>query len=521
MSGSHRRVNAKRQKIELPKDSLQDEDLPTANSLANAPSSVAWSTRQLPSPHIMSLTSLCIRVFVTHFKVLSADGPSRESVKAWLIRIPETLVPRILSGLRETCPTFLSNEFISAYLLRGSTLALGDDLPGVGAKTISAIARLGSRELLREVDLRGLYKIPDKAFASVLANLPNLQALSLRECTKVGPQTVEAAANCPRLESVNFSYTAVTPISLVSIIRNCKELRVLKLAGAPNWTDANISKLWRALGVSANDDFRLPNIRTLKLRQTSVTDATLITFLTICPNIRRLDLSFTGIRHPPPLFANTSLEKLSLTSTQVSSSDVLKIVSGLTGLKKLSLGALGRGGGSATTVVNTTALTFRDDALRGLTNKLATFENLESINLAGNLNLGSITHGALFDFISRVGRKCKTLNLSGLSHLECKDLEGLLPVSDGKEFEPSLLEVLVLNNTPVGDSAAPYISCCSSLRILELGSTKFTRDGLFTILDGCRKLETLNLTSCRGLKIAERRNFFEVYDREHRSNERP
>lgn len=118
----------------------------------------------------------------------------------------------------------------------------------------------------------------------------------------------------------------------------------------------------------------------------------------------------------------------------------------------------------------------------------------------------------------------QTLNLSGLSYLQSHDLEGLL--SDDEQ--PSPLEELILNNTGVGDDAAPYISCCSSLRVLELGSTKFTSkkcisrlmqqytnchcvgDGLFTILDGCPKIERLNLTSCRGIKIAERRNFFQV-----------
>ncbi|KAI0815192.1 hypothetical protein BC629DRAFT_849886 [Irpex lacteus] len=186
-------------------------------------------------------------------------------------------------------------------------------------------------------------------------------------------------------------------------------------------------------------------------------------------------------------------------------------------LKKLALGALGRGEGSAAVVFNTTALTFRDDALRRLTDDLAMVSHLESINLAGNLNLGSISRGALTNFITRVGRNCKTLNLSGLSYLQSHDLEGLL--SDDEQ--PSPLEELILNNTGVGDDAAPYISCCSSLRVLELGSTKFTSDGLFTILDGCPKIERLNLTSCRGIKIAERRNFFQIYERHYRANGAP
>lgn len=35
--------------------------------------------------------------------------------------------------------------------------------------------------------------------------------------------------------------------------------------------------------------------------------------------------------------------------------------------------------------------------------------------------------------------------------------------------------------------------------------------GLFHILDGCPYLEKLDLTSCRGVKVGERRRFFEVW----------
>lgn len=35
-------------------------------------------------------------------------------------------------------------------------------------------------------------------------------------------------------------------------------------------------------------------------------------------------------------------------------------------------------------------------------------------------------------------------------------------------------------------------------------------EGLIPIIDGCPKLAKLNLTGCRGVKIADRRRFFEV-----------
>jgi hypothetical protein len=36
-------------------------------------------------------------------------------------------------------------------------------------------------------------------------------------------------------------------------------------------------------------------------------------------------------------------------------------------------------------------------------------------------------------------------------------------------------------------------------------------DGLFEIIDACPLLDTLNLTSCRRVKVTDRRRFFDVW----------
>ena len=62
--------------------------------------------------------------------------------------------------------------------------------------------------------------------------------------------------------------------------------------------------------------------------------------------------------------------------------------------------------------------------------------------------------------------------MSGLSYLKSSDLEPLFP----SESDPSasLLQVLILNNTRVGDDAAPFIGSCEELETLAVASTKFT-----------------------------------------------
>ena len=93
---------------------------------------------------------------------------------------------------------------------------------------------------------------------------------------------------------------------------------------------------------------------------------------------------------------------------------------------------------------------------------------------------------------------------------------------------PPRLEELAFNNTGIDDDAAPYLACCSSLVVLEVAGTKLTSlscmaahvaryvlrssigSGLFPVINACPNLEKLDLTSCRGIKVADRRRFFEV-----------
>lgn len=157
-----------------------------------------------------------------------------------------------------------------------------------------------------------------------------------------------------------------------------------------------------------------PSLRTLKLRQTSLSDASVSNFLARCPNLQRLDLSFTLVQHLPLLLSNAQsppLQKLSLTSTAVNSADLLKAIQSLPRLRTLSLGAMGINRGSQASIGNSTAMTLNDDTLRALTDILQAFVHLEDISLVGNTKLGSSSKvdSALWIFLDRVGKKCKVL----------------------------------------------------------------------------------------------------------------
>jgi len=158
-------------------------------------------------------------------------------------------------------------------------------------------------------------------------------------------------------------------------------------------------------------------------------------------------------------------------------------------------------------------MTFTDDHLRSLTTILSQNTVIENISLVANTKLARHDE-VIAEFIHLVGRKLKKLNLSGLSFLRSSDLRHLTP-SDPADAACSLRELL-LNSTGIDDDASLFISCCPSLERLEVAGTRLSSEGLFTIVDACPKLAMLDLTRCRGVSVADRRRFFEVWE-EHRN----
>jgi len=221
------------------------------------------------------------------------------------------------------------------------------------------------------------------------------------------------------------------------------------------------------------------------------------------------------------------LHKLMLTSTKVHLANLVEFIPYLPKLRKLHLGAIS---------------SFSGLDLWRLTRVLeAHCPDVEDINLVGNSRIGSglSTSRFLEDFIRKVGRNCKVfissfinrsimrikkrLNLAS-TPVTSGALTGLLHGPKLKGFRgeasaegpvldhPPLLQVLNLNRTKVDDDATEYISACAELEVLELESTRVTEEGLFQIIDKCQYLEVLNLSGCRGVKVIDRRRFFEVWD---------
>ncbi|KAJ7071318.1 hypothetical protein C8F01DRAFT_427655 [Mycena amicta] len=151
-------------------------------------------------------------------------------------------------------------------------------------------------------------------------------------------------------------------------------------------------------------------------------------------------------------------------------------------------------------------MTLTDSVLLQVIPHLQSLSALTNLSLVGNTKLGS----SLGPFISAVGRNCTWLNLSGIPGLRSQHLAALVPDADLSEGPPRV-ETLLLNNTGINDDAVPFLAACSALRWLEVAETKMTGEGLFNVLDDCSLLSTIGLKSCRGVRVADRRRFFDAW----------
>ncbi|KAF9513600.1 hypothetical protein BS47DRAFT_954172 [Hydnum rufescens UP504] len=482
-------------------------------------SSSGWSVRTVKRPLPMSLGAMAARVFAKNLSALYDGEHVQESIRRQLQLLPETIASRLFAVLKEVRPRMLSHAFITAYFLRGDNISLSNDLTQVNKHTIQSISRAG--ESLRRLELRDLAEIGDATFASIFQKLPHLEILVLRGCTKVSDKTVNSIAlSCPLLKVANLSYTTPSTTALTRLLTCCTNIEILKLAGVPKLTASFLGTLGTI--VTATGARVGSKLRTLKLRLIKTLDIPFEALLLTLPHLTTLDVSFTDLQHLPTTFPDdpdeypTHMSKLSLLSTPIKVSLLPPLIARFSHLRTLSLGALG---GQSTP-------TLRDDTLEELTLVLRDFRELENISLVGNAKLGFGTRGkqALASFVKEVGRRCLSLSLASIPMLKSSALEGLLPqptvLSEDAEAasvtpydSPSTLRDLNICNTAIGDEAVPYIASCTSLSRLVVSGTKFSSEGIMEIIDGCTLLEHIDLTACRGVKITDRRRFFEV--REH------
>jgi hypothetical protein len=92
----------------------------------NLPSSSAFCTRTaVKTSYVLSLTTLCARLFVANFPKLSKDPRQWEPTKEWRVvgpqlkSLPDSTIQTIFAMLSSSCPHLLSHELVKEVRLCG------------------------------------------------------------------------------------------------------------------------------------------------------------------------------------------------------------------------------------------------------------------------------------------------------------------------------------------------------------------------------------------------------------------
>ncbi|SGY79801.1 BQ5605_C008g05225 [Microbotryum silenes-dioicae] len=420
---------------------------------------------------------------------------------------------------------------LAALFLHPNTTKLSLSSLSVPTLLLSKIPQCTS---LTDLDLSTHTQLTDPSVAKILGALPTLQRLNLRGCTKVGDAAIIALSKATesRLQAINLNLTAATIKGLTALFVRCSALQVLKIANVQGLNDRNMTKLiddsihaalgWRHIPLS--------HLRCLKVRSTDITDNSLGRLLSLCTfTLERLDISFTSVKsldlvsralHTAPEWKLEKLVASGLPLTPVSLQGFFGPLAEMRTederkrFKVLKLGSI------PSTSTKQPGLT--DAVLKGLMPSLVKLTGLESISFCQNWHLG-LAREPMTSFISTIGFKCLSLDLT--LPLQSHHLEGLEPPLDEDGF-PSMfpseegytrpkLQTLVLDSSRIDDKASISIGYCHDLRTLHLAETKISTVFLAHLMTTCPLLSNLNLTSCRGVPVAQRRTFFETWEREH------
>jgi len=313
---------------------------------------------------------------------------------------------------------------------------------------------------LVDLDLAHNEMLADSVLAKVLGRIPSLRRINLKASTKVGDKSIIALAQGAgvNLQVANLSFTAVGVKGLAALLGACPSLEVLKLQAVSNLVRRRslsvvVSKLthetWQSgrtrktsirsskppwvsffemlfsqevpnvLPVpveSANKVKAIPlaNLKTLKLKNTHVTDAALGRLLTLCaPTLTRLDISFTDVKsldiissalHTLPTW---NLEKIVASALPLTPASLESFFRPLAQnrtpeernrLKVIKLGSI--------PATSARAPGMTDAVLTKLLPYWETFEGLEKVSLHGNVYLGK-SKNPMYSFLSTIGSRCR------------------------------------------------------------------------------------------------------------------
>jgi hypothetical protein len=229
-----------------------------------------------PPPRVSSLREISVQVaakgLYESVKIAPKAAPGKGKTKANLVgwnpdrTLEKAAETKDLGAYLETLPPEVNNRLLRLVLDHAALGVedVGDQGVGVlsvavlffhsnltrlslSAATLTSpnvlISRIPQCTALVDLDLAFHTSVTDKVLAKVLSQLPQLEKLNLKGCTKIGDESVIATSKAAegRLKSINLSLTAVTVKGLTSLLARCSGLEVLKLASVAHLVRLDLS----------------------------------------------------------------------------------------------------------------------------------------------------------------------------------------------------------------------------------------------------------------------------------------
>ena len=408
--------------------------------------------------------------------------------EAWE-HLPDHLKVYVRNSVRVLSASKLPGALIEKLFVEDDMEALElDDFPGVTNTFLSGLGRRIDLERLTTLSLVNATEIRSSGLALFLRKCVNLSHLNLKGCVELKNETFpeKTVKQLSQLSYLNVSFTQISGKGLATVYSLCPKLATLKLAGCKviGGKDSIANVFPRKSETLIN----------LKLRHCTITQAQLQYILETLPNLQTLDCSssststvrslrpFLSLSHP------SQLRKINLSNCP--NLDLTKPVE----LNRFFI-----------LNPNPQHIYLKDAKVNAkFVIPHESLANFKTLFIPGVSNAT--------DFLPAILELAVNLTYLDLSHTNIRF--DPLAYPEPLVFNVPHLQTLSLEKTLVNDDSAEILSQLHSLRSLFLGQTLISANGVRRIVFACPWLEQLDLTSCRGVDVEDRRTLLDTLQKE-------
>ena len=180
---------------------------------------------------------------------------------------------------------------------------------------------------MTSLELIGFTKLSDKSVIHLIKQSPGLRKLSLRGCLNISAESTQAISNLESLESLDVSFTNISPQSLSSIMSKCKNLVRLDARAIGNSGTSKRTSSWEKMLDELVKSSAISNLETLSklehlnVAESNISDASLGRWLTLTSSLKVLDCGYCESISNPYLFLPpniySQLTKINLSNTSL------------------------------------------------------------------------------------------------------------------------------------------------------------------------------------------------------------